>query len=155
MYSIICISIMIIFFIASMISVMFAPHIHQFLKYRIFQFKHWLKYGSPKKDEEEIAIKKKVKAMNINELIRLLNKYNIEYDINDIKKPSIAIMLKYYKLILSEKSRIAENKRIDGLIKQDKKKVEDDFDAEAFRKESDERFKIYMQKKRRNSSKTK
>jgi len=137
-----------ILFIAFMISIIYPAELYQWYHYNIYEFKVWLKGGSRKKDVEEIELKKKVKAMNINDLVRLLNKYNIQYDIADIKKASFDIKIKYYKKILDEKHRIKENKRIDDLLKQKVKQEKDDFDVEEFDRQVEEGLKA---RQRRNS----
>jgi len=137
-----------ILFIAFMFSIIYPSEIYQWYHYNIYEFKVWLKSGSRKKDVEEETLKKKVKAMNINDLVRLLNKYNIQYDIADIKKASFDIKIKYYKKILDEKYRIKENKRIDDLLKQKVKQEKDDFDVEEFDRQVEEGLKA---RQRRNS----
>jgi len=137
-----------ILFIAFMISIIYPAEIYQLYHYNIYEFKVWLKSGSRKKDVEEETLKKKVKAMNINDLVRLLNKYNIQYDIADIKKASFDIKIKYYKKILDEKHRIKENKRIDSLLNQKVKQEKDDFDVEEFNRQVEEGLKA---RQRRNS----
>lgn len=92
--------------------------------------------------------------MAIDNILRLLLKYKIDFDPNELVRESFNIKLKYYKLILSEKERLRENKRLDEELKQKIKIETDTFDAEKFQKEADERFKLFME--RRNlSSKTK
>lgn len=90
--------------------------------------------------------------MNIDYILKLLKKYNIDFDANEFVKASFNIKMKYYRLILNEKERLKENKILDKAVKQ---KIETDtFDAEKFQKEADERYKLFME--RRNlSSKTK
>jgi len=137
-----------ILFIAFMFSIIYPSEIYQWYHYNIYEFKVWLKSGSRKKDVEEEALKRKVKTMNINDLVRLLNKYNIQYDIADIKKASFDIKIKYYKKVLDEKYRIKENKRIDDLLKQKVKQEKDDFDVEEFDRQVEEGLKA---RQRRNS----
>lgn len=153
MYYLICIVFMLVFFIACMISVMYAAEIYQWQHYAGYKFKNWLKYGRKQKDIEEERIKKEVKKMTIDYILKLLKKYNIDFDANDLVKASFNIKMKYYKLILAEKERLKENKRIDEALKQKVKIEKDDFDAAAFQKKADERFKQYM--KNRNASKNK
>lgn len=143
-------SIMLIFFIFGLVVCIFPAQIHQFNHVMDYKIKHWLKYGIHKSRHkiEEGKIKKEAKKMNVNELVRLLKKYNIEFDAEELKKPSFAIILKYYKKYLFEKKRKEENDYLDGEIKAKAKKVEDDFDNEAFVKESEERFKNYMKRRK-------
>ncbi|EGD1608270.1 hypothetical protein IAR12_004243, partial [Salmonella enterica] len=113
-----------------------------------------LKSGSIKKDENEGKMKRQVKKMTIDYILKLLKKYNIDFDANELAKASFNIKLKYYKLILAEKERIKENKLLDEGLKKKIKIKTDTFDAEKFQKEADERYKLFME--RRNlSSKTK
>lgn len=92
--------------------------------------------------------------MTIDNILRLLRKYKINFDPNELLKESFNIKLKYYKLILSEKERLRENKRLDAELKQKIKIETETFDAEKFQKEADERYKLFME--RRNlSNKTK
>ncbi|EJK3728567.1 hypothetical protein NLA60_003638 [Salmonella enterica] len=139
-------------FIACMLSVIYASEIYQWQHYNSYKFKQWLKSGSIKKDAHEEKIKKEVKKMNIDYILKLLKKYNIDFDANEFVKSSFNIKMKYYRLILNEKERLKENKILDKAVKQ---KIETDtFDAEKFQKEADERYKLFME--RRNlSSKTK
>ncbi|EKN3990193.1 hypothetical protein NUF37_002936 [Yersinia enterocolitica] len=154
MYYLICIVFMIIFFIVCMLSVIYAAEIYQWQHYSGYQFKHWLKHGRRKKDDEEDRIKKEAKKMTINNVLRLLRKYKIDFDANELVKGSFNIKLKYYKLILAEKERLKENKKLDEELKQKIKIKTDIFDAEKFQKEADERYKLFME--RRNlSNKTK
>ncbi|QJI79793.1 MULTISPECIES: hypothetical protein [Enterobacteriaceae] len=88
--------------------------------------------------------------MTIDNILRLLRKYKIDFDPNELVKESFNIKLKYYKLILSEKERLRENKRLDAELKQNMKIETDEFDAEKFQKEADERYKLFME--RRNVS---
>lgn len=154
MYYLICIVFMIIFFIVCMLSVIYAAEIYQWQHYSGYKFNHWLKHGRRKKDHEEDRIKKEAKKMTIDNVLRLLRKYKIDFDANELAKGSFNIKLKYYKLILTEKERLKENKRLDEGLKQKIKIETDVFDAEKFQKEADERYKLFME--RRNlSSKTK
>lgn len=145
---------MIIFFIICMLSVMYAAEIYQWQLYSGYNFKHWLKYGKRKKDHEENRVKKEAKKMTIDNILRLLRKYKIDFDPNELVKETFNIKLKYYKLILSEKERLRENKRLDEELKQKIKIETDTFDAEKFQKEADERYKLFM-KRRNPSNKTK
>ncbi|VED47610.1 Uncharacterised protein [Raoultella terrigena] len=92
--------------------------------------------------------------MNIDNILRLLRKYKIDFDPNELVKENFNIKLKYYKLILSEKERLRENKRLDEELKQKIKIETDTFDAEKFQKEADERYKLFMER-RNPSNKTK
>ncbi|MBM0902114.1 hypothetical protein JQN45_23555, partial [Escherichia coli] len=47
-------------------------------------------------------------------------------------------------LILAEKERLKENKRLDEAVNEKIKIGADAFDAEKFRREADDRFKIFM-----------
>lgn len=141
---------MIIFFIACVLSVIYAAEIYQWQHYSMYKFKHWLKHGRGKKDHEEKRIKKEAKKMTIDNILRLLRKYKIDFDPNELVKGSFNIKLKYYKLILAEKERLKENKRLDEGVKQKIKIETDTFDAEKFQKEADERYKLFME--RRNVS---
>ncbi|EFN8169545.1 MULTISPECIES: hypothetical protein [Enterobacteriaceae] len=154
MYYLICVVFMIIFFIICMLSVMYAAEIYQWQHYSGYNFKHWLKYGKRKKDHEENRVKKEAKKMTIDNILRLLRKYKIDFDPNELVKETFNIKLKYYKLILSEKERLRENKRLDEELKQKIKIETDTFDAEKFQKEADERYKLFM-KRRNPSNKTK
>ncbi|EBZ0015713.1 hypothetical protein D5X65_19425 [Salmonella enterica subsp. enterica serovar Suberu] len=145
---------MIIFFIICMLSVMYAAEIYQWQHYSGYNFKHWLKYGKRKKDHEENRVIKEVKKMTIDNILRLLRKYKIDFDPNELVKETFKIKLKYYKLILSEKERLRENKRLDEELKQKIKIETDTFDAEKFQKEADERYKLFM-KRHNPSNKTK
>lgn len=138
---------MIVFFIICMLSVMYAAEIYQWQHYSGYNFKHWLKYGKRKKDHEENRIKKEAKKMTIDNILRLLRKYKIDFDANELVKGSFNIKLKYYKLILAEKERLKENKRLDEGVKQEMKIDNDTFDAEKFQKEADERYKAFMKKR--------
>ncbi|MDG0782601.1 hypothetical protein MXX19_18745 [Klebsiella pneumoniae] len=154
MYYLIYVVFMIIFFIICMLSVMYAAEIYQWQHYSGYNFKHWLKYGKRKKDHEENRIKKEAKRMTIDNILRLLRKYKIDFDPNELVKETFNIKLKYYKLILSEKKRLRENKRLDEELKQKIKIETDTFDAEKFQKEADERYKLFMER-RDPSNKTK
>ena len=145
---------MIIFFIICMLSVMYAAEIYQWQQYSGYNFKHWLKYGKRKKDQGENRVKKEAKKMTIDNILRLLRKYKTDFDPNELVKETFNIKLKYYKLILSEKERLRENKRLDEELKQKIKIETDTFDAEKFQKEADERYKLFM-KRRNPSNKTK
>ncbi|EIL1355492.1 hypothetical protein LLB00_004355 [Salmonella enterica subsp. enterica serovar Enteritidis] len=147
MYYLICVIFMIVFFIICMLSVMYAAEIYQWQHYSGYNFKHWLKYGKRKKDHEENKIKKEAKKMTIDNILRLLRKYKIDFDANELVKGSFNIKLKYYKLILAEKERLKENKRLDEGVKQKMKIDNDTFDAEKFQKEADERYKDFMKKR--------
>lgn len=92
--------------------------------------------------------------MTIDNILRLLRKYKIDFDPNELVKETFKIKLKYYKLILSEKERLRENKRLDEELKQKIKIETDTFDAEKFQKEADERYKLFM-KRHNPSNKTK
>ena len=152
-YYVVCFSILLFFFIFGLIICAYPAQIYQFNHVMSFKIKHFLKYGivkgQLKRNEKEI--KKRAKKINVNELIRLLKKYNIDFDMEELKKPSLAIIIKYYKKYLAEKKRKEENDFLDNEIKAKAKIVEDDFDNEAFVKESEERFNAYM--KRRNPTK--
>ncbi|EAN4380560.1 hypothetical protein QTQ66_003864 [Salmonella enterica] len=100
-----------------------------------------------KKDAHEEKIKKEVKKMTIDYILKLLKKYNIGFDANELAKASFNIKLKYYKLILVEKERLKDNKRLDEAVKQKIKIETDTFDAEKFQKEADERYKAFMKKR--------
>lgn len=150
MYYLICVVFMVLFFIVCMLSVMYSAEIYQWQHYSSYNFKHWLKYGKRKKDHEGERIKKEAKKMTIDNILRLLRKYKIDFDPNELVKESFNIKLKYYKLILSEKERLRENKRLDAELKQNMKIETDEFDAEKFQKEADERYKLFME--RRNVS---
>lgn len=139
---------MVIFFIVCMLSVIYAAEIYQWQHYNGYKFKQWLKSGSIKKDENEEKIKREVKKMTIDYILKLLKKYNIDFDANELVKASFNIKLKYYKLILAEKERIKENKILDEELK--KKIKTDTFDAEKFQKEAEERFKIFMKNRNKN-----
>lgn len=141
---------MIIFFIVCMLSVIYAAEIYQWQHYNGYKFKQWLKSGSIKKDENEEKIKKEVKKMTIDYILKLLKKYNIDFDANELVKASFNIKLKYYKLILAEKERLKENKILDEALKQKIKIETDTFDAEKFQKEAEERFKIFMKNRNKN-----
>ena len=141
---------MTIFFIVCMLSVIYAAEIYQWQHYNGYKFKQWLKSGSIKKDENEEKIKKEVKKMTIDYILKLLKKYNIDFDANELVKASFNIKLKYYKLILAEKERIKENKILDEELKKKIKIETDTFDAEKFQKEVDERFKIFMKNRNKN-----
>ncbi|HBN0630528.1 hypothetical protein HCX23_22735 [Escherichia coli] len=138
---------MIVFFISCMLSVIYAAEIYQWQHYNSYKFKQWLKSGSRKKDAHEEKIKKKVKKMTIDYILKLLKKYNIDFDANELVKANFNIKLKYYKLILVEKERLKENKRLDEAVKQKIKIETDTFDAEKFQKEADERYKAFMKKR--------
>lgn len=154
MYYLVCVVFMILFIIVCMLSVNYAAEIYQWQHYNGYKFKRWLKSGSIKKDENEGKIKRQVKKMTIDYILKLLKKYNIDFDANELAKASFNIKLKYYKLILAEKERIKENKLLDEGLKKKIKIKTDTFDAEKFQKEADERYKLFME--RRNlSSKTK
>lgn len=147
MYYLICVVFMVVFFIVCMLSVMYAAEIYQWQHYNGYKFKQWLKSGSIKKDAHEEKIKKEVKKMTIYYILKLLKKYNIGFDANELAKASFNIKLKYYKLILVEKERLKENKRLDEAVKQKIKIETDTFDAEKFQKEADERYKAFMKKR--------
>ncbi|ECU7967353.1 hypothetical protein BEU43_23310 [Salmonella enterica subsp. enterica serovar Tallahassee] len=148
MFYLICVVFMVIFFIVCMLSVIYAAEIYQWQHYNGYKFKQWLKSGSIKKDENEEKIKREVKKMTIDYILKLLKKYNIDFDANELVKASFNIKLKYYKLILAEKERIKENKILDEELK--KKIKTDTFDAEKFQKEAEERFKIFMKNRNKN-----
>ncbi|HBM3143490.1 hypothetical protein [Klebsiella grimontii] len=150
MFYLICVVFMIIFFIVCMLSVIYAAEIYQWQHYNGYKFKQWLKSGSIKKDENEEKIKKEVKKMTIDYILKLLKKYNIDFDANELVKASFNIKLKYYKLILAEKERLKENKILDEALKQKIKIETDTFDAEKFQKEAEERFKIFMKNRNKN-----
>ncbi|EFD1936178.1 TPA: hypothetical protein QHR86_004846, partial [Escherichia coli] len=103
MYYLICVVFMVVFFIVCMLSVMYAAEIYQWQHYNGYKFKQWLKSGSIKKDAHEEKIKKEVKKMTIDYILKLLKKYNIGFDAKELAKASFNIKLKYYKLILVEK----------------------------------------------------
>lgn len=154
MYYLVCVVFMILFIIVCMLSVIYAAENYQWQHYNGYKFKRWLKSGSIKKDENEGKIKRQVKKMTIDYILKLLKKYNIDFDANELAKASFNIKLKYYKLILAEKERIKKNKLLDEGLKKKIKIKTDTFDAEKFQKEADERYKLFME--RRNlSSKTK
>ncbi|EAM9253536.1 hypothetical protein DOV13_22365 [Salmonella enterica] len=88
--------------------------------------------------------------MTIDYILKLLKKYNIDFDANEFVKASFNIKMKYYKLILNEKERLKENKILDEAVKQKIKIETDTFDTEKFQKEADERYKLFME--RRNLS---
>jgi hypothetical protein len=150
MFYLICGVFMVIFFIVCMLSVIYAAEIYQWQHYNGYKFKQWLKSGSIKKDENEEKIKKEVKKMTIDYILKLLKKYNIDFDANELVKASFNIKLKYYKLILAEKERLKENKVLDEALKQKIKIETDTFDAEKFQKEAEERFKIFMKNRNKN-----
>ncbi|ECG3780616.1 hypothetical protein EXA83_15455 [Salmonella enterica subsp. enterica serovar Breukelen] len=150
MYYLICGVFIIVFFIACMLSVMYAAEIYQWQHYNMYKFKHWLKHGRRKKDYEGDRIKKEAKKMTIDNILRLLRKYKIDFDANELVKGTFNIKLKYYKLILAEKERLKENKRLDEGVKQKIKVKTHTFDAEKFQKDADERYKLFME--RRNLS---
>lgn len=150
MYYLICGLFIAIFFIACLLSVIYAAEIYQWQHYNGYKFRQWLKSGSIKKDENEEKIKKEVKKMTIDYILKLLKKYNIDFDANELVKASFNIKLKYYKLILAEKERLKENKRLDEELKQKIKIETDTFDAEKFQKEAEERFKIFMKNRNKN-----
>lgn len=150
MYYLICIVFTIVFFIICMLSVVYAAEIYQWQHYNGYRFKRWLKSGSIKKDKNEEKIKKEVKKMTIDYILKLLKKYNIDFDANELVKASFNIKLKYYKLILAEKERLKENKILDEALKQKIKIETDTFDAEKFQKEAEERFKIFMKNRNKN-----
>ncbi|EFD4032117.1 hypothetical protein RZR18_04340 [Escherichia coli] len=150
MFYLICMVFMVIFFIACMLSVIYSSEIYQWQHYNSYKFKQWLKSGSIKKDAHEEKIKKEVKKMTIDYILKLLKKYNIDFDANEFVKASFNIKMKYYKLILNEKERLKENKILDEAVKQKIKIETDTFDAEKFQKEADERYKLFME--RRNLS---
>ncbi|EIQ5280937.1 hypothetical protein LWW51_004788 [Salmonella enterica] len=79
--------------------------------------------------------------------MKLLKKYNIDFDANELVKASFSIKLKYYKIILVEKERLKENKILDEAVKQKIKIETDTFDAEKFQKEADERYKLFMERR--------
>ncbi|MNV77062.1 hypothetical protein D3C71_1704560 [compost metagenome] len=85
--------------------------------------------------------------MTIDYILKLLKKYNIDFDANELVKVNFNIKLKYYKLILAEKERLKENKILDEAVKQKIKTGTDAFDAEKFQKEADERYKAFMEKR--------
>ncbi|WP_445497090.1 hypothetical protein [Photorhabdus sp. SF281] len=145
---------MIIFFISCILSVIYAAEIYQWQHYNMYKFKHWLKNGRRKKDHEEERIKKEAKKMTTDNILRLLRKYKIDFDANELVKESFNIKLKYYKLILAEKERLKENKMLDEELKQKIKIEADTFDAEKFQKEADDRYKLFMEL-RNHSNKTK
>ncbi|TAD55748.1 hypothetical protein, partial [Salmonella enterica] len=95
-------------------------------------------------------IKREVKKMTIDNILRLLKKYKIDFDANELVKNDFNIKMKYYKLILAEKERLKENKRLDEELKQKIKIETDTFDAEKFQKEAEERFKIFMKNRNKN-----
>ncbi|EGF0456991.1 hypothetical protein IBP16_004363 [Salmonella enterica] len=150
MFYLICFIFMVIFFIVCMLSVIYAAEIYQWQHYNGYKFKQWLKSGSIKKDENEEKIKREVKKMTIDYILKLLKKYNIDFDANELVKASFNIKLKYYKLILAEKERIKENKILDEELKKKIKIETDTFDAEKFQKEAEERFKIFMKNRNKN-----
>ncbi|EIW1813609.1 hypothetical protein MBS68_005622 [Klebsiella pneumoniae] len=150
MYYLICGLFIAIFFIACLLSVIYAAEIYQWQHYNAYKFKRWLKSGSIKKDEEQEKIKKEVKKMTIDNILRLLKKYKIDFDANELVKNDFNIKMKYYKLILAEKERLKENKRLDEELKQKIKIETDTFDAEKFQKEAEERFKAFMKNRNKN-----
>ncbi|EBU9261187.1 hypothetical protein DMO35_23250 [Salmonella enterica subsp. enterica serovar Reading] len=79
--------------------------------------------------------------------MKLLKKYNIDFDANELVKASFNIKLKYYKIILVEKERLKENKILDEAVKHKIKIETDTFDAEKFQKEADERYKLFMERR--------
>lgn len=85
--------------------------------------------------------------MTIDYILKLLKKYNIDFDANELVKVSFNIKLKYYKLILAEKERLKENKILDEAVKQKIKTEIDAFDAGKFQKEAGERYKAFMEKR--------
>ncbi|MCT7061759.1 hypothetical protein, partial [Salmonella enterica] len=97
MFYLICMVFMVIFFIACMLSVIYASEIYQLQHYNSYKFKQWLKSGSIKKDSHEEKIKKEVKKMTIDYILKLLKKYNIDFDANEFVKASFNIKMKYYK----------------------------------------------------------
>ncbi|MGV3984368.1 hypothetical protein [Citrobacter portucalensis] len=145
---------MIVFIIVCVLLVIYAAEIYQWQHYNGYKFKRWLKSGSIKKDENEEKIKREVKGMTIDYILKLLKKYNIDFDANELVKASFNIKLRYYKLILAEKERIKENKILDEGLKKKIKIETDTFDAEKFQREADERYKLFM-KHRNLSNKTK
>ncbi|ELU4384437.1 hypothetical protein QON81_000562 [Salmonella enterica] len=145
---------MIVFIIVCILSVIYAAEIYQWQHYNGYKFKRWLKSGSIKKDENEEKIKREVKGMTIDYILKLLKKYNIDFEANELVKASFNIKLRYYKLILAEKERIKENKILDEGLKKKIKIETDTFDAEKFQREADERYKLFM-KHRNLSNKTK
>lgn len=154
MYYLLCVVFMIVFIIACILSVIYAAEIYQWQHYNGYKFKRWLKSGSIKKDENEEKIKREVKGMTIDYILKLLKKYNIDFDANELVKASFNIKLRYYKLILAEKERLKENKILDEGLKKKIKIETDTFDAEKFQREADERYKLFM-KHRNLSNKTK
>ncbi|MDA5178058.1 hypothetical protein PG930_11830 [Klebsiella pneumoniae] len=152
MYYLVCVVFMIVFIIVCILSVIYAAEIYQWQHYNGYKYKRWLKSGSIKKDENEEKIKREVKGMTIDYILKLLKKYNIDFDANELVKASFNIKLRYYKLILAEKERVKENKILDEGLK--KKIKTDTFDAEKFQREADERYKLFM-KHRNLSNKTK
>ncbi|EAY5893177.1 hypothetical protein RU12_15525 [Salmonella enterica] len=88
-----------------------------------------------------------MKKMIIDYILKLLKKYNIDFDANELVKASFSIKLKYYKIILVEKERLKENKILDEAVKQKIKIETDTFDAEKFQKEADERYKLFMERR--------
>lgn len=150
MYYLICVIFSIIFFIACILSVIYAAEIYQWQHYNGYKFKQWMKSGSRKKDEIEEKIKKGCKKMNIDYILKLLKKYNIDFDANELVKASFEVKLKYYRLILVEKERLKENKILDEKVKEKIKIETDTFDAEKFQKEAEERFKIFMKNRNKN-----
>ncbi|ECG5959066.1 hypothetical protein E1630_24055 [Salmonella enterica subsp. enterica serovar Baguida] len=154
MYYLVCVVFMIVFIIVCILSVIYAAEIYQWQHYNGYKFKRWLKSGSIKKDENEEKIKREVKGMTIDYILKFLKKYNIDFDANELVKASFNIKLRYYKLILAEKERIKENKILDEGLKKKIKIETDTFDAEKFQREADERYKLFM-KHRNLSNKTK
>lgn len=135
---------MLLFLFLCVFSFFYAPEIYQWQHYNYFRFKHWLKYGRKQRDLEGEKIKKEVKKMTIDNILKLLKKYKIDFDGDELLKATFNIKMKYYKLIIAEKERLKENKRIDELLNQKIKKEKDDFDAAAFQRKADERFKEFM-----------
>ncbi|EHL9388756.1 hypothetical protein KDR10_004400 [Salmonella enterica subsp. enterica serovar Oranienburg] len=82
--------------------------------------------------------------MTIDNILRLLKKYKIDFDGDELLKATFNIKMKYYKLIIAEKERLKENKKLDEAFSQKIKKEKDDFDAAAFQRKADERFKEFM-----------
>ncbi|EAU0184844.1 hypothetical protein E6W86_20565 [Salmonella enterica subsp. enterica serovar Berkeley] len=154
MYYLVCVVFMIVFIIVCILSVIYAAEIYQWQHYNGYKFKRWLKSGSIKKDENEEKIKREVKGMTIDYILKFLKKYNIDFDANELVKASFNIKLRYYKLILAEKERIKENKILDDGLKKKIKIETDTFDAEKFQREADERYNLFM-KHRNLSNKTK
>ena len=147
---------MTLFFVASLIGCIFAPDIYQFTHVYKYKIWHWFKYGKifkTKKPEDikESKIKKAVRKMNVNEMIRLLEKYGIEYDIAEVKKGSFNVMLRYYKKVLNKKQILRENKELDKKIFESRKIEQEEFDYEAYKekeKADNERFKANFNRSR-------